>query len=564
METNVLLPSLSGLRLEGLSVEAERVCLEVSSTRPTSICPTCGHRGARVHSWYVRTLQDLPWLGSRVVIRWRSRKFFCDSPGCPQRIFTERLPAVTWPYGRRTVRLCEVLQCLGMAMGGEKGCRVARRLAIPVSGDTILRTVRRAAFPRRDSPRVLGVDDWAMRRGQRYGTVLVDLERHQALELLPDRKWETLRDWLSQHAGVEVISRDRANCYAQGARAGAPEAVQVVDRWHLLKNLRESLKRCAERCSPEVQQAASEVSALKSANEPAPVVSASTANAESVPTPSLRSAASDAPLSMREIRRLRRYERYRQVHELHAQDKSQRSIAHILHLDRSTVGRYLCASTFPERAARSVPRDTDPYVEYLRKRWSEGCFNARILMREITERGYHGSYDAVKRRVATWRQPWHDATSTSTHSTTASNSIGARRRSSLDHPSASRVAWLLFLRPEELKSQEQLLRDAICRHSPALAEVAELAHDFRDLVKHRQAGGLSDWISRASVATVTPALRRFALGLVADLKAIEAALTLPWSNGQTEGQVNRLKLLKREMYGRAKLDLLTQRFLHPI
>jgi transposase len=449
-------------------------------------------------------------------------------------------------------------------MGGEKGCRVARRLAMPVSGDTILRTVRRAAFPPRDSPRVLGVDDWAMRRGQRYGTVLVDLERHQALELLPDRKWETFRDWLLQHPGVQVISRDRANCYAQGARAGAPEAVQVVDRWHLLKNLRVALKRCAERFSPEVQQAASEVSASMSANKPTPAISASTASAAAVATPSPRSAASDAPFSMREIRRLRRYERYRQVHELHAQDKSQRSIARLLHLDRSTVGRYLHASTFPERAPRSVPRDTDPYVEYLRKRWSEGCFNARTLMREITERGYQGSYDAVKRRVATWRQPRHDATSTATDATTARNSIDKGHRSSLEHPSASRVAWLLFLRPEELKSQEQLLRDATCRHCPVLAEAAELAHAFCDLVKHRQAGSLSDWIAQASVATVAPELRRFALGLLTDLKAIEAALTLPWSNGQTEGQVNRLKLLKREMYGRAKLDLLKQRFLHPI
>jgi transposase len=433
---------------------------------------------------------------------------------------------------------------------------------MPVSGDTMLRTVRRASFPSPDSSRVIGVDDWAMRRGQRYGTVIVDLERHQPIDLLPDRRWETFRDWLAQHPGVEVISRDRANRYVQGAAAGAPEAVQVVDRWHLLKNLRDALKRSAERFSQEIQQAASEVSLANCTKEAAPPAATAPLPTDSpiLPTP----AAADAPLTLRETRRLRRLERYQRVHELHAQGKSQRSIARTLHLDRDTVRRLLQAATFPERAARSVPRDTDPYVDYLRQRWSEGCFNARVVMREITAQGYRGSYDAVRRRVAGWRQPQRTATGTTVHSPSSGNSPRQRRRSTADRPSANRVAWLLFLRPEELNDQEQSLREAVCRRCPALAEAAELAHAFCDLVKRREAGGLSGWIARASAATVTSEVRRFAIGLLADLQAIEAALKLPWSNGQTEGQVNRLKLLKREMYGRAKLDLLNQRFLHPI
>jgi transposase len=563
METSILLPCSSGLRLEGLSYEGGQARLTVSSTRPTGNCPACGQPGTRVHSSYVRTLQDLPWQGTRVVIRWRSRKFFCDSPGCPQRIFTERLPAVTWPYGRRTARLRDVLQYLGLALGGEHGCRVARRLAMPVSGDTLLRTVRRATFPPEDSPLVVGVDDWAMRRGQRYGTVIVDLERHRAIGLLPDRKWETFRDWRTQRPGVQIVSRDRASCYAQGAAAGAPEAVQVVDRWHLLKNLREALKRSAERFSQEIQQAADDVPRSKRTSEPVPPAVAVTVTAEPAPAVPPMSVAPAGPPSRREIRRFRRRERYQQVHELHAQGKSQRNIARILHLDRDTVRRFLLAATFPERAARAVPRDTDPYVEYLRQRWSEGCLNARTLMREIVERGYRGSYDAVKRRVATWRQGRRSETRSGLDSA-AGGSASHPPRSSLDRLSANRVAWLLFLHPDELQDQERQLREAICQHCPSLVEAAELAHDFCALVKKRQANGLSGWIARASAAAVTPELRRFAIGLLADLKAIEAALTLPWSNGQTEGQVNRLKLLKREMYGRAKLDLLNQRFLHPI
>jgi transposase len=185
-------------------------------------------------------------------------------------------------------------------------------------------------------------------------------------------------------------------------------------------------------------------------------------------------------------------------------------------------------------------------------------------MREITGQGYRGSYDAVRRRVAVWRQPHRSATDATKHSLGSGNPPSQRRRSTADRPSANRVAWLLSLRPDELNDQEQPLREVICRRCPLLAEAAELAHAFCDLIKQRQAGGLSGWIAQASATTVTPEIRRFAIGLLADLPAIEAALTLPWSNGQTEGQVNRLKLLKREMYGRAKLDLLSQRFLHPL
>ena len=227
-------------------------------------------------------------------------------------------------------------------------------------------------------------------------------------------------------------------------------------------------------------------------------------------------------------------------------------------------GDYLRASTFPERAARSVPRDTDAYVEYLRKRWSEGCFNARTLMREITERGYHGSYDAVKRRVATWRQPRHDATCTGTDATGAKNSH--RRTSSVldgaSFCSSCGVAAISASGRTQTSEATTARRDLPALPSPRGS--GRVGKYFLRSDQARQAGSLSSWIAQVSAATVTPELRRFALGLLADGKAVEAALTLPWSNGQTEGQVNRLKLLKREMYGRANLDLLNQRFLHSI
>ena len=193
----------------------------VSSARPMGHCPRCGMPAARVHSRYERTLQDLPWQGTRVKIRWRSRKFFCDTPGCEQRIFTERLPTITWRYGRRTVRCRDAVLCLGLTLGGEEGSRVANYLGLSLSGDTLLREIRNAPRVPFDEPHVIGVDDWALRRGHEYGTLIVDLERHRPLDLLPGRTWEVFSDWLAQHPSVEVVSRDRAECYAHGANAGA-------------------------------------------------------------------------------------------------------------------------------------------------------------------------------------------------------------------------------------------------------------------------------------------------------------------------------------------------------
>lgn len=253
-----LSPCPAEVQVERLISRADHVIVMLRSVRRTSACPGCAQPSRRIHSYYDRQLADLPWNSVPVRIRLRTRRFFCDTEECAYRVFTERLSETTEAYARRTRRMEQALHWLGLALGGAAGARTAQRLGLTVSGDTLLRQLRRralAAKPIPIAPRVLGMDDWAWRKGQRYGTILCDLERRCVVDLLPDRQSGTVREWLRDHAPPEVISRDRAGAYAEAARQGAPHAVQVADRFHLLRNLREALEHVLERQSPVLEEA---------------------------------------------------------------------------------------------------------------------------------------------------------------------------------------------------------------------------------------------------------------------------------------------------------------------
>src|SRR2546425_6744041 len=238
------LPDKTTLSLEAWHVDdaAAEITLHVTAAQASVPCPLCHVQTVRVHSRYARTLADLPWSTYAVRLQLRVRKFFCDHPTCPRQIFTERLPTVAAPWARRTTRLSQLLSAFGVALGGEAGARLVARVRLPISPTTLLRLIRAAPVPAASAPQVLGVDAWAWRRGQRYGTILVNLEHHQVLDLLPERSAESVAAWLAQHPTVRVVCRDRSALYAEGIRRGAPQAVQVVDRFHLVKNLREAVE----------------------------------------------------------------------------------------------------------------------------------------------------------------------------------------------------------------------------------------------------------------------------------------------------------------------------------
>jgi transposase len=529
MSPSPVLPSASELSLEQIFSIPDSITIVVRACRSTAACPACSQSSARVHSRYIRTIADLPWQGVRVRFHLHARRFFCNQTSCVRQTFSEPLPETVAPYARRTRRLNEALQAIGLALGGEAGSRLAERLSLTASPATLLRRVRQSALPRIATPRVLGVDDWAWKRGHRYGTILVDLETHRVVDLLPVRTAEALAAWLQAHPGVEIISRDRAGSYAEGARLGTPQAQQVADRWHLLRNLSEALTRYLEQHGSDLRTAWNQVTP-----PPAPSV-------EALPVPPRPNKAE----LIRQQRRRDRLHRYEQVLSLHQSGATQEQIAQQLEIDTKTIRRYLRTDTFPEMATRQRHTGVDRWMPYLEQRWAEGCRNAAQLWREIKEQGFRGCQTTIRQWMARLREPALP---------------GGQSNNSLRQqvpPSPRQTTWLLLYPDRPRSPEQQSYCEFLLRYSPDLARVVDLAQRFLDLCHHRSQEGLESWLAAAKQTR----LRSFALGLERDQSAVEAAFRLPWSNGPVEGQVHRLKLLKRQGYGRAKFDLLKQRVL---
>lgn len=581
MLASLLLPWLSWLDLEDIRADENRILFHLTS-RQTAACPLCNLQSTAVHSQYQRRLADLPCAGIAIGLRMRVRKLFCRNGDCQQKIFCERLPALAEPYARRTERLHHEQRQIGLDLGGEAGMRAARRQAMPVSAATLLRFVRQAPLDVRPTPRVLGVDDWALRKGQVYGTILVDLEQHRPVDLLSDRSADTLARWLQAHPGVEIISRDRANDYIEGATRGAPDAIQVADRFHLLQNIREMLERLLARHQAALHAA----SAAASAAEPESLspVDASTVDASAArdgndkpqqqaanaaaTTSDGKGSATDKNVTKYELeqnqRRTQRQARYNKVRELHTAGMSQRAIARHLSMSLHTVRTFVSADQFPERATRrKMPSKLDPYLPYLREQLAAGNDNASQLWRNLrAEFGYPGPRPLVSRWVARHRhlcpQPAPAQSKPPRRGRPpATVSVRPRQASRL---SARQASWLLVRSLEDLNDSDCRRIERLCQHAPELHTVYALVQEFARMVRQHQPNHFDDWLARAE-ASGAAELQGFAAGLQRDYAAVFAALSLPFSNGQVEGQVNRLKMIKRTMYGRAKFDLLRQRIL---
>ncbi len=544
-----LLPDATALRLDTIAAEPTgALTIVVATIQSTAVCPTCHQSMTRVHSHYTRTVADLPWADRPIHLALHARKFFCTTVTCSRRIFTERLPAVVAPWGRRTLRLADRQRRIGITAGGTAGAALTTTLAMPVGDDTLLTLVRQTPLPDRPTPHVLGVDDWAMRKGQTYGTILVDLETGKPIDLLSERSADQFAHWLTDHPGVSIISRDRGGIYAEGAKKGAPDAVQVADRWHILKNLGDVLLRV-------FQQQHQAIEAAFTPSPPPPSAEHATQVIE-------RDAATEpdsVQLTHREheqqTRHAAKVARHEHVRQLHQQGVSLHAIARHTGLERKTVRKYVHLDHLPLPQARGQ-RDSllDPYKPYILERWQAGCTNAMQLLREVQPLGYAGKRSILRGYLTQVRK-------TQGLPPRSRNSSGDEVREPVRKPPTWRtLTWLVLRRAERLSDEEQADVARVRSAHAELETAVSLAQDFAALVRERNVAGLEPWLARASASTVVP-FRTFAKSIRQDEAAIQAALTLPWSNGPVEGHINRLKLLKRQAYGRSKLDLLRIRLL---
>jgi transposase len=519
----ILFPHLAALRITRVFQTGRSVRIHASTYDSQAVCPVCGVPARRVHSRYERRISDTAVSGRELLIHLGVRRFFCDNVACSKKIFSEQVPGLTVRYGRRSIGLGETLRAVALALGGRAGARLSRRLAAAVSRMTLLRIIRATPDPAPGGPvRVLGVDDFALRRGHVYGTVLIDITTSRPVDVLPDRSADALADWLATHPGVEVICRDRAGSYSDGAARGAPNAIQVADRFHLWKNLGEAVERVV----------AKHRTCLNAATTPS----------TTVPTP-----AESEPTAARTGRLAERTrERHAAIHALLAQHVSLREVAVELGVSRNTVRRFARATSAEELLVNDGTghraKLLDAHADYLRQRWSQGCSDAARLWEELRERGYRGSYASVRDYVRPFR-------------------TGAIPPAPAPAPPKVRqfTGWIMR-NPANLDAEDTSRLDAVLVGCPELSALRGHVRDFAQMMLQRRGWHLEEWMA-AVLADDLPDLHSFVTGLRRDLDAVTAGLTLPHSSGKVEGHVNRIKMIKRQMYGRAKPDLLRKRIL---
>ena len=537
----LFLAELPGFRLDGVQI-TETVAVVAISIQSTSACPKCGTCSARIHSRYRRHLSDLPACGAAVTLELAVRRFVCQELRCPRKIFCERFVDGPIAYIRRSKRAMATVQHLSVVLGGNAGADLLKRMSCVVSASTVLRAARLLPPVVPNVPEVIGVDDFAFRRGHVYGTVIVNLETRKPIDLLPDRSANTLATWLKQHPHIQIISRDRSLEYEKGICEGAPMAQQVLDRWHVLKNCREALERQLGRDRTAILEICQ----------------------DQVPAP---------PPPRTHSEQLRRAERQKerqkvvdQIHALAAGGRSQRAISRKLHLSRGRVRGALKAKAPPPLGRHQrLPGILEPFLTHLQHRFAEGERNAGQLLRELREQGFVGS----RKRVAQWMQMRR----TTPAKTTPGPFVATAVKSGLILPSAytvsgeserawtfQRLIWAMLRDQTKLDSQDQRVLAAIKARSEAVSTAHDLTQAFMILIRERRPHELEPWFQSAKSSGL-PDFVTFARGLERDVVALKAALLLRWSNGPVEGIVNKIKLIKRQAYGRASFQLLRQRVL---
>jgi len=499
----VVFSGLSALVIEDIEDAGETVVVQARTRGGAVACPGCGAETPRVHGYHERTAADVPVDGRRVVVKVKARRMRCPVLGCGVQTFREQVPGVLERYQRRISRLTDQVSAVARELAGRASARLLPALGIGGSRHTALRVLLGIPLPALAVPRVLGIDDFALRRGLVYATVLIDAETGRRVDVVPGRTTDAAEAWLRDHPGVEIVCRDGSGAYGEAARRALPEAVQVSDRWHLWHLLAEAARK--------------------------EVLAHSACWAKG--TPMQQGKRAETTL-----------ERWQQVQDLRSKGAGLLECTRRLGLSLNTVKRYDRASE-PERLQRVPkyrPTLVDPYRDYLRKRRAElPAVPVQQLLHEIRERGYQGSSNLLVRYINQGRLD------------------GDR-----PHLSPRQAARLLLTRPDRLTGGQHETLAAIEAACPEMAALAALIRGFAALLTPQpgNAALLQGWITAAHGADL-PHVRSFTRGLDLDIQAVTAALTLPFHNGRTEGVNTKTKMIKRQMYGRAGFELLRHRIL---
>jgi transposase len=551
MKTSITWSPAAGMNVVSVERREQALTVTVDSRQPT-FCPECGAQSKSRHSTYWRTLRDLSAQGAPVIVHARLGRWRCRNQQCDRLVFTERVPGLAAPFARRTARLAGIVRLLGHSAGGRPSERLMRRLGMPVSDTTILASLKEHARARSESSamatvHVAGVDDWAWRKGSNYGTIIVDLEHRVVVDVLADRSAATTASWFRDHPEVEMVSRDRAGLYAEAAREGAPQARQIADRFHLLQNFREIVER----------QLGGYEAAIRDTR-----IDASDNHAAS-PLPERLDRPSDAVAQTRLIRRERQAVQQQVFDKIRALFEGGSSIGEIarnLGLGRRRVERWVRRIDLPDRNTMASTPSTPAYFGVLlERRWAEGITKVRHLFAEIRHRGYTGSFSHLARFLAPWRSGEPSLRD-------AEQEEPAPVRVRMLDPMTGRVispltTAALCVKPRGQMTARQVANvDALKAASADFTAMRRLAMRFRGLLRGGTVEGLDAWLIDARASGIY-AMQRFAKTIRQDLEAVRNAVLEPWSNGQTEGQINRLKTLKRAMYGRAGVELLRARMM---
>ncbi len=547
--------------LAAAECDDELVTLHLQSTQPSADCPLCHQAAMRVHSHYQRTVADLPGGARRVRLRLQVQKFYCDNAACDRTIFVERITPFVAPWARMTTRLNHALRTIGLATCGRLGARLATRLGMPVSWLTIIRRMMTDIAPAPTSVTHVGIDDFAFRRRHHYGSLLVNLDAHTLIDLLPDRTVETATAWLQSHPEIVVVSRDRGDIYAGAAQRALPDAQQVADRFHIVKNFADALepifaRNWASLPSPDTM-------IFRDAPSPSP----------SPPTPALRELPQSLPAERAVARRVAartpevqarfavKQQQFAEVMTLAATPMSPQHIAATLGLSPRTVSRWIQTGQHPgSRPRRPYPRMLDSFAGYLRRRWHQGCQDTNVLWQEVQAHGFRGSQRTLYRFVeilkAEHPRPPHIPP-------VSPSELPPLDFAFLLDYSYRDALWWFIRAPAKLSARLTSAVEALCHVSLPLRHLYTLAQSFVGMVRTRCGEQLDGWLAEAHQCEF-PEVRRFAQGVVRDYAAVHAGLTEIYSNGMVEGFVNKIKMVKRVMFGKAGFALLRQRTLHAL